>query len=181
MNIKAPERLCLWTGLVMVMMTGAMARAEAPVDGQSMVAAHNAVRAQYGQNGLSWSEEMVAAAAGWARKLEANTEWCQAVIHNPERPTRTGENMHVVGVTSPEQSSPAEQIVGAWASEQQYYDLDSGSCTPGQQCNHFVQVVWGETTELGCSAAVCPDPQGTLLKVTICKYRPSLLLGQKPF
>ena len=180
----ALARLCLLTGLVLAMMSGAIAQAQslsaAPVDAQAMVAAHNAVRAQVGQSALAWSQDMVAAAEGWARQLEANPPWCKAVIHNAYRPERTGENMHAAMVNSPADATAPEEIVGAWAAEGQYYTVETHTCAAGKECAHYVQVVWGETTELGCAAALCPE-EGGLKRVTICNYRPGLLIGQPPY
>jgi len=36
-----------------------------------------------------------------------------------------------------------------------FYTYESQTCQPGQQCGHYLQVVWAETTKIGCGYSLC--------------------------
>mmetsp|Transcript_7773 Transcript_7773/g.21166 ORF Transcript_7773/g.21166 Transcript_7773/m.21166 type:complete len:97 (+) Transcript_7773:2-292(+) len=60
-----------------------------------------------------------------------------------------------------------EAVVDAWYKEEKDYDYDNPQFS--METGHFTQVVWKETTELGCAIAVCPDSDE---KIYVCQYNP---------
>lgn len=71
------------------------------------------------------------------------------------------------------------QGVQSWIDEKQWYDYDSDSCSaaPPDSCGHFTQVVWKDTTLLGCAWA-----SGGGSDYLVCNYYPpGNYTGQKPY
>ncbi|KAI3931154.1 hypothetical protein MKX01_029344 [Papaver californicum] len=74
--------------------------------------------------------------------------------------------------------SPA-QAVKAWVDEGQYYDHSTNSCTPGQECGHYTQIVSAITTSVGCAMLQC---DGDLGEIIICNYAPAgNSAGKRPY
>ncbi|MEM6522020.1 MAG: CAP domain-containing protein, partial [Cyanobacteria bacterium P01_C01_bin.70] len=44
-------------------------------------------------------------------------------------------------------------VVAAWVAEKADYDYASNSCASGKVCGHYTQIVWRETTAVGCGVA----------------------------
>jgi pathogenesis-related protein 1 len=69
--------------------------------------------------------------------------------------------------------------VGSWVSEKQYYDHDTNSCADGQVCGHYTQVVWRDSTSIGCARVVCDNNAGVFIT---CNYNPpGNVVGQSPY
>ena len=70
----------------------------------------------------------------------------------------------------------AQQAVDAWASEKANFTYPTG-CS--DQCGHYTQVVWRESTHLGCANVTCAGLQfgGTVL----CMYGPGGNSGGAPY
>jgi uncharacterized protein YkwD len=146
---------------------------------RDILAAHNAVRAQVSASEalppLKWSAQAEKVAAAWA-------EGCH-FEHNPDR-GRLGENL----AADPRNVWPTQEaMVSDWASEARYYDSASNTCAPGEECGHYTQLVWRETTHVGCVMKVCttnspwtpPVPQW---KLWVCNYTPpGNVAGQRPY
>lgn len=62
--------------------------------------------------------------------------------------------------------SDAQSCVDAWGDERQYYDYNN----PGfsEQTGHFTQLVWKNTTAVGCGSKLC----GTSGWFLVCEYWP---------
>ncbi|KAL6219095.1 hypothetical protein ACLB2K_012301 [Fragaria x ananassa] len=68
--------------------------------------------------------------------------------------------------------------VNLWVAEKPYYNYTSNSCTGGQQCLHYTQVVWANSIRLGCARVQCTN---TWWFVT-CNYDPpGNYVGQLPY
>src|SRR5262249_10858897 len=104
-----------------------------------MLDAHNVVRARVGVPPLTWSDRLAAIARDWAASLIAKHRFG----HNPKTPH--GENLfEIEGGTA----TPTE-VIGDWASESANFDPRSGRCRG--TCGHYTQIVWRNTTEVGCA------------------------------
>ncbi|KAJ1287637.1 hypothetical protein BS78_02G025900 [Paspalum vaginatum] len=115
---------------------------------QDFVEPHNAARAAAGVGPVSW-----------------------------DNGAHYGENIVVGGAGKDWSTSDA---VGLWVAEKQYYDHDTNSCSApqGQSCLHYTQVVWRDSTAIGCGRVVC-DNGGVFIP---CNYSPAgNIIGQSPY
>jgi pathogenesis-related protein 1 len=134
-----------------------------------IVDAHNAVRANVAPPAnpplppLTWNPAAAAVAAEWASGCVFG--------HNPELgQLMLGENVFMTSGTA-----TPEQVVGLWASEVADYDYASNSCS--DVCGHYTQIVWRDTTSVGCGVATCPQGE-----IWVCDYSPpGNYVGQKPY
>jgi pathogenesis-related protein 1 len=163
-----------------------------------MVDAHNAVRERVHPDlpPLSWSEQAAGQAQDWADTLAENG--CE-MRHNPElqdhgqnlfwagprrevtvtRSAQTGEILER-DVRISVQEITAEDVVESWASEKQWYDYEADACRApeGESCGHYTQIVWADTTGVGCGMSVCEDKG----QIWACDYYPAgNVAGQRPF
>ena len=124
---------------------------------------------------LSWSSGAAAVAQAWADRC--------AYQHNPGRGDR-GEN---IAASAPPGHWGIADVVGAWAGEAQDYDYGRNACAPGKQCGHYTQIVWRDTTRVGCAHTVCHSnsPFGAQLPdwdFWVCDYEPpGNWAGQRPY
>jgi len=129
------------------------------------LAAHNAVRARTQVPPLAWSAHLAARAQDWANTLLARRQFS----HRPNAPY--GENLFSI---SGGLASPAE-VVRAWADEARNYDYADNSCRG--VCGHYTQIVWADTTEVGCAVA-----RGGGREVWVCNYNPpGNWVGRRPW
>ncbi|CAO1948859.1 unnamed protein product [Urochloa humidicola] len=138
---------------------------------QDFVDLHNAARAEVGVGPVSWDETVAAFAKSYAAE-SAND--CGAV-HSVE--TDYGENIIVGG---PGYDWSASDAVGYWVAEKQWYDHGNNSCSApeGEYCGHYTQVVWRDSTTIGCARAVCSDDSVFI----ICSYNPpGNYIGESPY
>jgi hypothetical protein len=73
-------------------------------------------------------------------------------------------------------------VVDAWVSEQSDYDYAADSCRG--TCGHYTQVVWRETTGVGCAAQTCTSgsPLGSGgWQLWVCDYTPPGNSGGRPY
>lgn len=85
------------------------------------------------------------------------------LLHMSDNPY--GENL-AAGTNS----EPAE-LVQLWYDEIEYYDYDNvtGIEHDGHDVGHFTQLVWADSTELGCAVQKCSNEAVYL----ICEYNPA--------
>ncbi len=135
------------------------------------VAAHNKWRAGVGVPALTYSVAQEAIAQAWVNQLQA--QGCGLVHSNTQG--QYGENLFAAwGATY----SPT-QIVDTWAGEGVSYNYASNTCAAGKVCGHYTQVVWRNTTAIGCAVATCPATQK---QVVACQYTPpGNYTGQRPY
>jgi uncharacterized protein YkwD len=69
--------------------------------------------------------------------------------------------------------------VDIWANEKAYYDYDTNS-GDGHVVGHYTQIVWKNTTHVGCGKAVSMTNNGGTH--VVCRYSPAgNYIGQKPY
>ncbi|CAH8634000.1 unnamed protein product [Schistosoma rodhaini] len=57
----------------------------------------------------------------------------------------------------------------SWLNEYKNYDFNTRTCRMGQ-CGHYTQIVWEDTTDVGCGVTKCPNfPYGLSI---VCNYGP---------
>lgn len=148
---------------------------------QDMLSAHNQARAsatptpQPALPDLTWSEDAASVAQGWANQCN--------FAHNPDRGPY-GEN---IAAAAPPDTETNVQAVQAWVAESANYNYASNTCASGQVCGHYTQVVWRNTTQVGCASVVCTthSPFGSQLpqwRLWVCDYAPpGNYSGQRPY
>ncbi|KAK9286098.1 hypothetical protein L1049_014478 [Liquidambar formosana] len=68
--------------------------------------------------------------------------------------------------------------VKMWVDEKANYDNNTNSCADGAPCGHYIQVVWSNSSRLGCAKVRC-NCAGTFI---ICNYDPpGNYVGQRPY
>ncbi len=83
-----------------------------------------------------------------------------------------------------------QSAIQSWALEVENYDLDEG-CATGQRCEHYTQLVWSQSTQLGCAIASCDSIQdhngdplwgGEPATMVVCQYAErGNTSGEKPY
>ncbi|GAB2292085.1 hypothetical protein Dimus_026333 [Dionaea muscipula] len=132
------------------------------------VNAHNDARSQVGVGPVSWDDTLVAYAQDYANQ-RAN----DCALEHSSGPY--GENI-AVGYGY---DFTGLDAVAMWVSEKQYYDYDSNSCADGEECGHYTQVVWRDSTRLGCGRSECYNGDGWFI---ICSYDPpGNYNGERPY
>lgn len=129
-----------------------------------MVAAHNVVRSGIqptpgtGLPMMSWDPALADVAKAWAERCDFN--------HSNNQ---YGENLYVS--TSANEGTRA---VESWASEVEDYDYDANQCR--DVCGHYTQIVWRDSTKVGCGFADCDVLTGvgsfSSGRLWVCNYDP---------
>lgn len=136
----------------------------------AILTVHNDARAAVGVPDLTWSDAAANLAYSYAQQHAA--AGCGTLTHNSNR-GNYGENI-AWGSGSRTVTAAVTQFV----SEKQYYNYATNSCASGKMCGHYTQVVWKNTTGVGCGSAMCSD--GGV--ITVCNYTPpGNYVGQKPY
>jgi uncharacterized protein YkwD len=114
---------------------------------------HNLYRAKHCAPALTWDEEIAKTAQAWA----------DACVFEHATGTGLGENL------SAGTNQTGIEAVDGWYSEIKGYDFAS----PGfsQDTGHFTQLVWRNSTRLGCGIAKCPG-MFTNAEMIVCRYAP---------
>jgi len=141
---------------------------------ERLLVAHNAERAAVGVAPLTWNAHLATSAQAWADHLAATGQF----RHAPDIPADPqGENLWA--------GTPGyyalEDMVGAWAREKRYFRPGTfpANSTTGryEDVGHYTQLVWRETSEVGCAEATGGGEQ-----VLVCRYAsPGNYRGERPF
>jgi pathogenesis-related protein 1 len=153
------------------------------VEPAAIVAAHNKLRAEVGvSKKLSYSKGLAESAQAWAEHLK-QTNGCK--MRHSEPDGKYGENLFWGSAVSwtdgrkELQKLSSKQVVEDWGSEKADYNYRSNQCADGKMCGHYTQIVWRDTTKVGCGVAVCEDTQE---QVWACQYLPAgNWVGKKPY
>ncbi|CAN6202949.1 unnamed protein product [Urochloa humidicola] len=142
-------------------------------DPQDFVDLHNQARNDVGLDPVSWDDDVAAFAQSWAAQRAGDC----VLQHSGGGPNHYGENLFGGGAGADWSASDA---VGLWVSEKQWYDHDSNSCSapPDKSCGHYTQIVWRDSTTIGCARVVC-DNGGVFIT---CNYNPpGNVDGESPY
>ncbi|WP_224244983.1 CAP domain-containing protein [Hyalangium gracile] len=146
---------------------------------REMLSAHNAVRINPLPTPnpalpvLTWSETAAAKAQAWANQCK--------FAHNPDL-KGYGENIFAA---TPNSVTTAGVVQG-WASEASFYDYGRNTCAAGKQCGHYTQIVWRDTTQVGCAFKDCnqnsPFAGFPQWRFWVCDYTPpGNFVGERPY
>ena len=132
-----------------------------------LIERHNYWRADVGVGPIEWSDDLARESLKWAKKLK--NDKC-GFYHSD---MKWGENLWK-GTTG---AFPVSQVVDSWASEKSDYSYESNDCQPGKMCGHYTQIVWKNTTRVGCAKVECDG-----MTLWVCEYDPpGNWIGQKPY
>ncbi|CAL4969401.1 unnamed protein product [Urochloa decumbens] len=135
---------------------------------QEFLDLQNAARAEVGVAPLSWDDTVAAYARTYAAERKGDCE----LLHSGGL---YGENIFWGSAGA---NWTAADAVSAWVSEKQSYNCSDNSCG-GQSCGHYTQVVWANTTTVGCATVTCDGRNGVFI---VCEYDPpGNLVGQRPY
>ena len=152
-------------------------------DASVMLRAHNEVRKEHGLTSLTWSNTLAKSAREWGSKILTKDE-CD-FYHDPGTPY--GENLYWQWITDSDNDgliSTPEEAVTWWADEIRYYNYKKNTCRRGEDCGHYTQIVWANTTQVGCSVNTCFDKRNdnTQTDLWVCRYDPpGNIEGEKPY
>lgn len=147
---------------------------------------HNRARYRHNLRPLKWSNKLAQYSQEWANHLARNRQ-CQMYHRSGNSPY--GENLYISSAEVWREGSGREvarqiypvtikDVVGAWAGEEKWFNYQQNRCQPGQKCGHYTQIVWRDTTEVGCAMKVCADKSQTW----VCSYNPpGNFVGSRPY
>ncbi|TAQ83946.1 hypothetical protein B7494_g7732 [Chlorociboria aeruginascens] len=118
----------------------------------SMLEGHNFYRSEHNASALSWNTTSADYAANWASACN---------FEHSGGPT--GENL-AAGYAN------ASAAVDGWGLEREKYNW----AKPGfsEATGHFTQLVWSNTTSVGCGRAYCNGKGGSPGWLVVCEYWP---------
>ena len=138
---------------------------------QDIVDIHNDIRAEvfYGYK-LVWSNSIADSAQEYANYLASTGKF----EHDN---SRYGENLYA-------SSTQVDYIdaIDNWYDEIYNYDYDSNSCIDGYICGHYTQMIWRDTTEIGCGKATYKHGNFKGGTIIVCRYNPAgNYVGERPY
>ncbi|MFS7933498.1 putative CAP domain-containing protein [Helianthus anomalus] len=134
---------------------------------QDYLNAHNSARAQVGVGNMVWNATVAAYAQSYANQRIGDCN----LVHSGGP---YGENLAEGSGTF-----TGTAAVNLWIDEKRYYDYITNTCTNGQVCGHYTQVVWCNSIQLGCARVQCTNNGWWFI---ICSYYPpGNYPGQAPY
>ncbi|MCV9386776.1 CAP domain-containing protein [Reichenbachiella ulvae] len=128
---------------------------------------HNFWRNEVGVADIQYSQELAEVAYTWAQELKK--QGC-AFKHSKNS---YGENLF----KGTHGYYTAGDAVDAWGNEKKDYNYKKNICESNKVCGHYTQIVWRNTTEVGCAKVIC---EGNV--TWVCNYNPpGNYVGQKPY
>lgn len=135
---------------------------------QAILDYHNKVRADVNVKPLSWSNQVAQHAQAWANNLAASG--CKMQHSND---SNYGENLFMGTLGHYTVVDAAK----SWESEKRYYSGAALNSSNWSKTGHYTQMVWHNTTELGCAKVACNNSL-----IVVCNYDPAgNYMGQKPY
>jgi uncharacterized protein YkwD len=124
--------------------------ATTPISTNEILDVHNRYRAKHCAPPLRWDEQLEQVAKKWASRCEFE--------HSS---TKHGENL----AAGTHGAFGADRVVGMWYDEVELYSFKRGGFS--METGHFTQLVWKDTTRVGCAMAKCPE-----WDLWVCNYDP---------
>jgi len=141
-----------------------------PENMKGMVDRHNYWRTKVNIKNVTWSDDLAKVAQEWAENLASRG--CILEHRSGKWDSPYGENIY----WSSGMTNTPDKVVDSWAEEIQYFNKDTGKCEGGV-CGHYTQIVWANTSQIGCGMARCGNQE-----VWVCNYNPpGNYVGQKPY
>ncbi len=138
----------------------------------TILAVHNAERAQVGSPPLTWDPALAAGAAPWAQYLASTGQF----VHS-DRKSRPGikENLW----KGPRGVHDVGSMVHLWVSEKQYFvpGIFPANSRTGNwlDVSHYTQLIWPTTQRVGCALS-----SGRGSDFLVCRYSPAGNIDGRP-
>ncbi|PWA57266.1 pathogenesis-related protein 1B [Artemisia annua] len=133
---------------------------------QDYLNAHNTARSQVGVGNVVWNATVAIYAQNYANQRKVDCSLVQS--GGPY-----GENLATGSATL-----TGTAAVNLWVAEKQYYTYSTNTCASGHVCEHYTQVVWSNSGQIGCARVQCNNG----LWFVICNYHtPGNVPGQSPY
>ncbi|KAL5964628.1 Cysteine-rich secretory protein LCCL domain-containing 1 [Taenia solium] len=158
-------------GLLTVLFVGAHALSSE--DRKSILDFHTAVREQVRPRAsnmmlMRYSKELENLAERWAKQCKyLYTDARQDLGYKG-----IGQNIAASGGVMP----TIRWLANTWRLQAKHYTYSNNSCIPMRICRHYMQMVWADSTQLGCAVNRCdhmkpgwPPPVYYL----VCQYSPA--------
>ncbi|MEO1127007.1 MAG: S-layer homology domain-containing protein [Cyanobacteria bacterium J06639_16] len=126
-----------------------------------LLAAHNRYRSEVGVSSLTWSADLSLSAQQWADQLASTGSFEHSTGNG------YGENLAL-------NSNPSLTVlVDQWGAEKADYipGVPFSQASTGGVIGHYTQIVWRDTTEVGCGVAI-GSYQGFDATFLVCQYNP---------
>ena len=145
----------------------------------AIVDRHNQIRAEvyrlrdevYSDATISWDDTVGDSAQDYANELAANGKF------EHEAGIGYGENLFASSY-----AADYSDAIDAWYGEKAYYHYDTNDCDDGQTCGHYTQMIWRDSTSVGCGKATFTTGQYNGWTVIVCRYNPpGNFVGEKPY
>ncbi|CAH8865705.1 unnamed protein product [Trichobilharzia szidati] len=115
---------------------------------------------------LIWDEKL-------ARNAEAVTKYC-AVMDTIRRFNSYRRNIGIGGTV--------EIVVQKWFGEHIWYNFKDHKCSEMHQCKQYLQMVFENTTHIGCGVTKCPNRrENTTSLLVVCNYGPGATFHVRPY
>ena len=158
---------------------------------EELLFTHNQARKIVGiDTNLTWSDTIAKDAQLYADKMAADGIWDHDTLKNQNDGYghgNYGENLY----TASNKISFQDAAI-AWVDEKKDYLYgeigDSSTCTEGKLCGHYTQIVWKDTTLVGCAISqykvdfMIDGNNAKGWNIVVCKYQtPGNVEGQRPY
>ena len=135
---------------------------------QEILNAHNSYRSQVGVPPLTWSNTLASHAQDWAKYLSDNLLFQHSNVNGE------GENLWI----GASRSKSFTQMIQTFGNEKQFYHGEVITQSNYKTFGHYTQMVWRNTTQVGCAGFDGPDGKYRL----VCRYvSPGNVIGQRAF
>ncbi|XP_016169093.1 pathogenesis-related leaf protein 6-like [Arachis ipaensis] len=121
---------------------------------------HNAIREHVGSPALKWDREIEKHARNFV-----NAHSVDCLAKKPSISSGIGWN---IARSWGNYTFVGGEALVQWALQHENYDHVTNSCVGGE-CHAFTQLVWKQSTRLGCARVTCHNHSGTLVR---CNYEP---------
>lgn len=121
--------------------------------------AHNWVRTEFKLPTLTWDEKLASFARQYLMQRYEDCKLAHSTANYGEN-LFWGKNLHW---------TPSDAVY-YWYMEKQWYDFKTLKCTGNKDCEHFTQIVWRDSTRVGCALQHCHKHQMGML--IVCEYDP---------
>jgi pathogenesis-related protein 1 len=131
-----------------------------PAEIEAILEVHNEARAEVGVPPLKWNCNI----ASFAQNYINQGIWG----HNPN--TSYGENLAALGDM---RASVGLEGPKMWYAEKSGWNNNTRKCAPGKVCGHYTQMVWRNSTEIGCGVNRNARADWGKAIFLVCNYNPA--------